>query len=92
MFVPQPLTHPGTYLPFIIWDLGATAAWYFLAVETKGHSRESSYPICLSLGLADAVTDVVVEEINEFFQARNPVKASLAAHKDRGTVAPAIAA
>ena len=29
-----------TYLPFVIWDLVETGAWYLFAVETKGRTRQ----------------------------------------------------
>ncbi|CAD6573055.1 MAG: hypothetical protein TREMPRED_000717 [Tremellales sp. Tagirdzhanova-0007] len=45
-----------TYLPFVCWDLVETASWYFLAIETKGHT---------------------LEELDEIFDATDPVLASL---------------
>ncbi|WVQ80153.1 hypothetical protein IAT38_002258 [Cryptococcus sp. DSM 104549] len=46
-----------TYLPWICWDVVETAAWYFLAVETKGRTLEEldevnrSSPICATTDL-----------------------------------------
>lgn len=35
----------GVYLPFVIWTLCEGVTWYFIAVETKGRSRESPSPL-----------------------------------------------
>ncbi|KAM3511471.1 hypothetical protein MY11210_004898 [Beauveria gryllotalpidicola] len=73
-----------TYIIFIIWDAIMTVWVYFVLPETKGRTVSNALPVTRESALlvkACTLTTVQLEELDEIFAAKNPVKASIAKKK-----------